>query len=332
MNTLPILPPLDPNPYRLAFCHEECRKRYSARTAYRALEYDLFLSPVVAEDDVSPDYDSGVVASTVEGLAEHVPYMCKAVAPSTQHRTVKVDRPGPVPCACGKPWLFADVCPRCQNCNRPLPIIGRRCGSNVVVTAGFSYLNPCLHIANHSPTGFEWGYAGSGPTQLALAVLAHCVPGVVTGGSLAFYQDFKNAVIATLPADEAWLIYPADVKSWFADLYAGKTQSARARATFILEQAQGYGSIHRQRLWSRVARFVYFQDCARGARAAAQLADPSPSANMVAQAGELLPSLADEERRILAELDPRSAEEVIAELLQQPLFNEFMRKQAEDRG
>lgn len=27
-------------------------------------------------------------------------------------------------------------------------------------------------IYNHSPTGFEWGYSGSGPAQLALAILA----------------------------------------------------------------------------------------------------------------------------------------------------------------
>src|SRR6059036_1653610 len=29
----------------------------------------------------------------------------------------------------------------------------------------------CLEIRNHSPTGFQWGYAGSGPAQLALALL-----------------------------------------------------------------------------------------------------------------------------------------------------------------
>jgi hypothetical protein len=28
-----------------------------------------------------------------------------------------------------------------------------------------------LQIRNHSPTGFEWGYGGSGPHQLALALL-----------------------------------------------------------------------------------------------------------------------------------------------------------------
>lgn len=29
-----------------------------------------------------------------------------------------------------------------------------------------------LEIRSHSPTGFEWGYGGSGPAQLALAILA----------------------------------------------------------------------------------------------------------------------------------------------------------------
>lgn len=32
-------------------------------------------------------------------------------------------------------------------------------------------LDPRLDVRNHSPTGFEWGYAGSGPAQLALALL-----------------------------------------------------------------------------------------------------------------------------------------------------------------
>jgi hypothetical protein len=28
-----------------------------------------------------------------------------------------------------------------------------------------------LDLWNHSPTGLEWGYAGSGPAQLALALI-----------------------------------------------------------------------------------------------------------------------------------------------------------------
>uniref|UniRef100_UPI003AF96E02 DUF6166 domain-containing protein n=2 Tax=Thiolapillus sp. TaxID=2017437 RepID=UPI003AF96E02 len=33
-------------------------------------------------------------------------------------------------------------------------------------------LNPRFDLANKSPTGFSWGYRGSGPAQLALAILA----------------------------------------------------------------------------------------------------------------------------------------------------------------
>jgi hypothetical protein len=32
-------------------------------------------------------------------------------------------------------------------------------------------LRPSLAVVNHSPTGFSWGYGGSGPAQLALALL-----------------------------------------------------------------------------------------------------------------------------------------------------------------
>ena len=33
---------------------------------------------------------------------------------------------------------------------------------------------PSQQIYNHSPDGFQWSYEGSGPAQLALAVLLHC--------------------------------------------------------------------------------------------------------------------------------------------------------------
>ena len=52
-------------------------------------------------------------------------------------------------------------------------------------------------LRNHSPDGFNWGYGGSGPAQLALAVLlmvCHC-----DQQAYACYQRFKWRVIATLP-------------------------------------------------------------------------------------------------------------------------------------
>ena len=55
---------------------------------------------------------------------------------------------------------------------------------------------PSQVIRNHSPDGFNWGYGGSGPAQLALAVTLE-VTGKVEG-----YQQFKWDLIAGLPQDE----------------------------------------------------------------------------------------------------------------------------------
>lgn len=49
-------------------------------------------------------------------------------------------------------------------------------GSTVVVVddnGNERDLPPRLDLFNHSPSGFSWGYSGSGPAQLALAILAH---------------------------------------------------------------------------------------------------------------------------------------------------------------
>ena len=49
----------------------------------------------------------------------------------------------------------------------------------------------------HSPAEFEWGYGGSGPAQLALAILADHLGD--DEQALNLYQRFKWAVIAGLP-------------------------------------------------------------------------------------------------------------------------------------
>lgn len=56
-----------------------------------------------------------------------------------------------------------------------------------------------LDLANHSPTGFEWGYAGSGPAQLALALLADAVGD--DHRAVEWHQPFKFAVVGKLPRD-----------------------------------------------------------------------------------------------------------------------------------
>jgi hypothetical protein len=64
-------------------------------------------------------------------------------------------------------------------------------------------------VYNHSPDGFMWGYGGSGPAQLALAVLLE-VSDVKT--ALAFYQDFKWEVISKIPMET--FRQEIDIKQW----------------------------------------------------------------------------------------------------------------------
>ena len=59
-----------------------------------------------------------------------------------------------------------------------------------------------LDIDNHSPTGFEWGYGGSGPAQLALAILADALDNDLR--ALRLHQRFKWKVICGLKRDEPW--------------------------------------------------------------------------------------------------------------------------------
>lgn len=74
---------------------------------------------------------------------------------------------------------------------------GRREGHTTKVTVNGRPLNPRLDLWNHSPTGFEWGYGGSGPAQLALALLAEHLGDDDQATSL--HQDFKFQVVANLP-------------------------------------------------------------------------------------------------------------------------------------
>lgn len=50
-------------------------------------------------------------------------------------------------------------------------------------------------ILNHSPDGFMWGYGGSGPAQLALAICLHLKD------EMRGYHNFKWEVIAKLNKD-----------------------------------------------------------------------------------------------------------------------------------
>ncbi len=73
------------------------------------------------------------------------------------------------------------------------------------------------HVERHSPDGFQWGYGGSGPADLALSILIHfckkrdLLPEVAE----KYYQEFKFAFI--VPADNELKITCKDIARWLAD-------------------------------------------------------------------------------------------------------------------
>ena len=67
----------------------------------------------------------------------------------------------------------------------------------------------------HSPTGFEWGYGGSGPAELSRQMLRHHF-GTWTHSSV--YQPFKREIISNLPSKE-WVLTTNDINEW---LQSGK--------------------------------------------------------------------------------------------------------------
>lgn len=81
-----------------------------------------------------------------------------------------------------------------------------------------------LDIFNHSPSGFEWGYLGSGPAQLALAILCDYLgePQLALG----FYQEFKEDTVARWK-DGEWTLTERDLAAWFNEA----TRNERLRLT-----------------------------------------------------------------------------------------------------
>jgi Family of unknown function (DUF6166) len=80
-------------------------------------------------------------------------------------------------------------------------------------TATWRPLDPRLDLRNHSPTGFEWGYGGSGPAQLALPLAANRLPETL---ALTIYQRLKRALVASL--DHAWHLSADHLNALLAEL------------------------------------------------------------------------------------------------------------------
>jgi len=87
---------------------------------------------------------------------------------------------------------------------------GWREGYAAIVRVNGAPLNPRLDLYNHSPTGFEWGYCGSGPAQLALAMLTDHLRN--DRQALNLYQRFKWAVVMKLPI-RRWQLTSQDIEA-----------------------------------------------------------------------------------------------------------------------
>jgi hypothetical protein len=68
-------------------------------------------------------------------------------------------------------------------------------------------------IVNHSPDGFSWGYGGSGPAQLALALLLEFADDQF---ARRYYQDFKWDIIAELPDMRHFEMDESVITNWIA--------------------------------------------------------------------------------------------------------------------
>jgi len=76
-----------------------------------------------------------------------------------------------------------------------------------------------LDLANKSPTGFSWGYSGSGPAQLSIAILADHAG---DKQALRYYQPFKERFIASLDANSPWTLTTEDVESMLEEVRTDK--------------------------------------------------------------------------------------------------------------
>lgn len=78
-------------------------------------------------------------------------------------------------------------------------------------------------VSMHSPDGFSWGYSGSGPTQLALAILLEA--GVPEADATALCFRFRDEFIARLP--RASFVLTVNIEEWLGPLTgAGKREAA----------------------------------------------------------------------------------------------------------
>jgi hypothetical protein len=71
-------------------------------------------------------------------------------------------------------------------------------------------LHPRYDLHRHSMTGYEWGFGGSGPAQLALALAADVLGD--DDKAQEVYQRLKFRLVGGLP-DEGWVLTESRIRS-----------------------------------------------------------------------------------------------------------------------
>jgi len=91
---------------------------------------------------------------------------------------------------------------------------------------------PLEHVVLHSPDGFEWGYGGSGPSELALSLLLDLLNETTHIGSQAWdlHHAFTKNVVAGFN-QEGFCISAEAVKSWVRTQQERKVSNGKDRET-----------------------------------------------------------------------------------------------------
>jgi len=71
-------------------------------------------------------------------------------------------------------------------------------------------VEPSQKVVNHAP-GFQWGYSGQGPSQLAIAILLDYTKGNVQMAK-DFYKVFKFDFVAKWK--DSWSITEQEIHEW----------------------------------------------------------------------------------------------------------------------
>lgn len=116
---------------------------------------------------------------------------------------------------------------------------GKRTEDGAVVLVDGKPLEMTERGREHSPTGFEWGYGGSGPAALAHSLLTAALISMTLTADRALeiadlaYMDFKDAVVARLN-ERGWRIEGIALNAYVLERY-GTTIDAVAMAHFMTD-------------------------------------------------------------------------------------------------